>query len=98
MDRLFEIFGGVSHSKLGGADSFTDQLNCKYTVYLLSLIAILSTTKVFVDEPISCYCPAQFTGSQVDYTKKVLIIDLKFYNLLNLLFKKENKRRSYSVL
>ena len=71
MDKLLTIFGDIHHTKLGGGDSFTDQLNCKYTVYILCLVAILSTTRVFVDEPISCYCPAQFTGSQVDYTKKV---------------------------
>lgn len=71
MDKLLTIFGDIHHAKIGGGDSFSDQLNCKYTVYILCLIAILSTTRVFVDEPISCYCPSQFTSSQVDFTKKV---------------------------
>nr|ABB16292.1 innexin 11 [Hirudo medicinalis]AFC34069.1 INX9B [Hirudo verbana] len=70
MDKLFDIFGGVSQTKLGGGDSFTDQLSCKYTVYILSLVVILSTTRVFIDEPISCYCPTHFTDNQVEYTKK----------------------------
>nr|ABB16290.1 innexin 9 [Hirudo medicinalis]AFC34068.1 INX9A [Hirudo verbana] len=71
MDKLFGIFGDISHTKLGGADSFSDQLNCKHTVYILSLVAILSTTRFFVDDPITCHCPNQFTSSQVDYTEKV---------------------------
>ena len=77
MDKLFDIFGGVSQTKLGGGDSFTDQLSCKYTVYILSLVVILSTTRVFIDEPISCYCPTHFTDNQVEYTKKVASLFLK---------------------
>jgi hypothetical protein len=71
MERMFFFLGDIAHTKLGGADTFADQLNCKYTVYVLSLFAILVTTKVYVGEPISCWCPANFPGSQVDYTDKV---------------------------
>lgn len=71
MEQLFSIFGDVSHTKLGGADTFADQLNCKYTVYILTIITILSTTKVFVDEPIYCFCPEKFTDSQVNYANRL---------------------------
>lgn len=71
MEKLFSLIGDVSHTKLGGADSYSDQLNCRYTVFLLSLFALLASARVYVDEPISCFCPAEFSASQVAFAKKV---------------------------
>jgi len=71
LERLFFFLGDIHHTKLGGADSFSDQLSCKWTVFLLSLFAIISTTRIYVSDPIGCFCPANFPPSQVDYTTKV---------------------------
>lgn len=73
MDKLFQLIGDVSHVKLGGADTYTDQLNCRYTVFVLSLFAFIATARVYVDEPISCFCPAEFEASHVAFAKKVII-------------------------
>ena len=70
LERLFFFLGDIHHTKLGGADSFSDQLNCKWTVFLLSLFALISTTRIYVSDPIGCFCPANFPPSQVDYTTK----------------------------
>lgn len=71
VDQLFFFLGDINHAKLGGADSFSDQLNCKYTVFILSLFAFVVTAKFYFAEPISCFCPANFPGSQVEYTDRV---------------------------
>src|SRR6218665_1193775 len=72
MDKLFQLIGDVSHVKLGGADTYTDQLNCRYTVFVLSLFAFIAPARVYVDEPISCFCPAEFEASHVAFAKKVM--------------------------
>lgn len=71
MEKLFSLIGDVTHTKLGGADSYSDQLNCRYTVFLLSLFTLLASARVYIDEPISCFCPAEFSSSQVAFAKKV---------------------------
>ena len=70
LERLFFFLGDIHHTKLGGADGFSDQLSCKWTVFLLSLFAIISTTRIYVSDPIGCFCPANFPPSQVDYATK----------------------------
>ena len=70
-------FGDISHTKLGGADSFSDQLSCKYSVFILTMFVFITTTRVYIDEPISCFGPASWTGSQIDYVDKVSLINLK---------------------
>ena len=73
MDRLFSLiaYTGGGDSQTGGGDSFVDRLNCRYTVILLSLFAIMVTTKHYAGEPIECWCPSHFTDSHVDFTNAV---------------------------
>ena len=72
MDRLLFMFGDLSDPRLGGGDSYCDRLNCQWTVFVLLLFAILITTNMYVfGEPVSCWCPAHFENSHVDYTNKV---------------------------
>jgi len=71
MDKLFTLIDDIQHVKLGGADSYADQLNCKYTVFVLSLFAFIATARVYISEPISCYCPTEFQSSQVAFAEKV---------------------------
>ena len=70
MDRLFTLFGDEKDLKSGG-DTWCDQLNCKYTVYILVFFALMVTTRHFVDEPISCWAPSHFTSSHCEYLNKV---------------------------
>ena len=72
MDRLLFMFGDFQDTRIEGADSFSDRLNCQYTVFTLILFAIIITTnQFFVGGPVTCWCPSHFESSQVDYTNKV---------------------------
>jgi hypothetical protein len=75
MDRLYGVFFDGGDPRLGGADSFSDRLNCNYTVATILLCVVLVTTKVYVSEPVSCWCPSHFTDSHRDYTNKVNIMN-----------------------
>ncbi len=79
MDRLLMTIGDIGDSRIGGGDSFCDRLNCRYTVYILILFAILVTTKHYVGETISCWCPDHFTDSQVDYTNQICWVQNTYY-------------------
>lgn len=58
-----------SDSRIGGGNDFTDQLNSKYTVYLLVAFSLLISTNSYISDSISCWCPNNFTDAQVEYTK-----------------------------
>ena len=70
MDRLFSVFGDVNDNR-GAGDSFCDRLNSKFTVYVLVLCGLLITTRHYVGDQVSCWCPSHFTGSHRDYTNQV---------------------------
>lgn len=71
MDRLLLLFHEVSDSRLGSGNSFADRLNSRVTVSILGIFAFLVATGHYIGEPISCWCPAHFTSSNVDYANKV---------------------------
>ncbi|XP_050418681.1 innexin unc-9 isoform X1 [Patella vulgata] len=76
------ILGGVpSLKKLQGAsnDDWIDRLNHVWTVFLFALFAIVVSTGQFVGDPIHCWCPAEFTGSYVDYAKSYCWIKNTYY-------------------
>ena len=75
MERLAVALGmGQSDARVGGGDSFIDRLSCSYTVMILGIFALGVTTKQWLGEvPISCWCPAHFTGSHCDFTNKVRV-------------------------
>ena len=79
MDRLLLVLSDAGDSRVGGGDSFTDRLNCRYTTLVLGIFAILVTTKHYVGDPISCWCPAHFTDSHVDYTNKVCWVTNNYF-------------------
>ena len=74
MDRLLGVFGDIGDPRVGGADSFCDRLNCRYTVYILAIFGIMVTTVFYVGAPVACWCPSHFTDSHVEYTNKVSYI------------------------
>ena len=79
MDKLFATFGDFGDPRLGGGDSFCDRLSCRYTVFLLIIFSLLVTTKHYVGDPISCWCPDHFTDSQVDYANQICWVQNTYY-------------------
>ena len=72
MEKVVGLIADLGDTRKGGGDSFCDRLNCRYTVYVLAIIALGITTKqYFGDTPIACWCPAHFTDSHVEFTNKV---------------------------
>ena len=71
MDRLLSVLSEGRDPQAGGGDSFCDRINCSYTVLLLSVFALLVTSRVQIGDPIRCWCPPHFTPSHVAYTDKV---------------------------
>lgn len=66
-------------SRIGGADSFSDRLSCHYTVSMLAFFTFMVTTRQYVGEPISCWCPVTFSSSMVSYTNKVCWTTSTYY-------------------
>ncbi|ESO08133.1 hypothetical protein HELRODRAFT_98251 [Helobdella robusta] len=79
MDRILFLFRDAKDVNLGGADSFSDRLSCQYTVTILIIFAIMTTTRQYVSEPISCWCPNYFTRDQIDYVNKVCWTTSTYY-------------------
>lgn len=76
------IFGSwASWNKLKGNDDddWVDRINHLYTVVLLCIFAVFTGGGQYVGNPIECWCPAQFTGSYVSYTKSYCWIKNTYY-------------------
>ena len=79
MDRLFKSVLSIRELKFHVDDDYVDRLSRQYTVILTVLFAFLVSTKQFVGSPINCWCPAEFTGSHVDYTNAVCWVSNTYY-------------------
>lgn len=71
VDRLFRTMLSFNELKSYTDDDFADRLSRVYTTTLLVLLALIVSTKQFVGEPMSCWCPAYFTDSHREYTNTV---------------------------
>ncbi|KAL7672261.1 hypothetical protein ACOME3_007152 [Neoechinorhynchus agilis] len=60
-------------------DDLYDRLSRRYTVVMLTLFAVIISTKQYVGDPIACWTPAQFTGAHVEYTNYICWISNKYY-------------------
>nr|BCO10869.1 Limax innexin 3 [Ambigolimax valentianus] len=71
----------VSWSKIQGSkdDDWADRISHLWTVCLLVLFTLLISSAQYVGDPIQCWCPAQFSGAQVGYTKSVCWISNTYY-------------------
>ncbi|XP_064598074.1 innexin unc-9-like [Liolophura sinensis] len=79
---MIGVFGSLaSYNKLKGSndDDWVDRLNHIYTVVLLAIFAVFVSTGTYVGDPIQCWCPAQFTGSYVAYTKWICWVSNTYY-------------------
>ena len=73
MERIGALLGlGQKDFRFGGGDSYVDRLSSVHTVLILGMFSLGVMAKQWIgDVPISCWCPAHFTGQMCDYTNKV---------------------------
>ncbi len=74
MFHLFEHlakFTILSGRRQANCDDFVDRLNRKYTIYFLLFCVTIISSKQYVGEPISCFCPSHFTGKHFFFVVKV---------------------------
>ncbi|GAB1597361.1 innexin unc-9-like isoform X2 [Argonauta hians] len=79
---VWGVFGSFStFSRLTSAanDDWVDRMSHIYSSVILVLFAIVVTTGQLVGDPIHCWCPAQFTGAYVAYTKWICWISNTYY-------------------
>jgi hypothetical protein len=81
---MFQLFEHVAKFTIASGtgsncDDFVDRLNRKYTIYLLLLCCAIISSKQYVGEPLSCFCPSHFTGSHVEYTNNICWISNAYY-------------------
>lgn len=78
-EKLIKALQGMSDINSRLDDDFSDRLSRKYTTSILLVFAFVVSTKQFVGQPISCWCPAHFTDSHRAYTDTVCWISNTFY-------------------
>jgi len=102
MDRVLRLLVSIKESKWGdhGAgtddDGLVERLSRRYTSTLLASFAMMVTTKQFVGEPISCWCPTYFTDGQRQYTNNVCWISNTFYVPLPVRIVRSSQCSSYN--
>lgn len=81
MFHLFETLMSfvLTQDRYNSCDDFVDRLNRKYTVILLVIFVTVLNSKQYIGEPLSCFCPAHFTGAHVEYTNNICMISRSFY-------------------
>lgn len=81
MDKLLIFLSDVGDARVGGADSYSDRLSCRYTVFILSFFTLIVTARQYFKAPISCWCPKEFSTSHVAYVDRVrmMLHRCKFY-------------------
>jgi len=80
--RLDHVLGTVGSSiglKSVYDDDFIDRLNHYYTVIILIIFTVIISTNQYVGDPITCWCPADFTENRVDYTNFVCWVSNTYY-------------------
>jgi innexin len=79
---IIESLRNLSVSKrrsLKDDDFFVDRLHHRYTVAALVLFCVVVTTNQYAGEPITCWVPAQFTGSFEAYTNRLCWLQNTYY-------------------
>jgi hypothetical protein len=97
MFHLLEHLSKFSKATATGShcDDFVDRLNRKYTIYLLLLCCAIISSKQYVGEPLSCFCPSHFTGAHVEYTNNICWISNAYYVPIDDLFSVNSDKNSY---
>jgi len=79
MEKLLKSALTIRDVKFRMDDDYIDRLNRQYTVIVLICFAALVSTKQFVGKPMTCWCPAQFTDSHVDYADSICWVSNTYY-------------------
>ena len=97
MFHLFDHFGKFAAVTKNGSDcdDFIDRLNRKYTIYLLMVCCAIISSKQYVGEPLSCFCPSHFTGAHVEYTNNICWISNAYYVPIDDLFSLNGDNNNY---
>lgn len=76
------MFGSVAKwSRFTGSldDDWIDRLNHIWTVVLFIMFALVVSSSQYVGDPIHCWCPTEFSGAYVAYTKSYCWISNTYY-------------------
>ncbi|KAI0983547.1 hypothetical protein GJ496_011785 [Pomphorhynchus laevis] len=76
---FLEAISKVRQLTYSNDDDLADRISRRYTVIILTLFAVIVSTKQYVGDPIACWTPAQFTGAHVEYTNYICWISNKYY-------------------
>ena len=79
MERLFKSVLSIRELKFHVDDDYVDRLSRQYTIIMTVCFAFLVSTKQFVGTPISCWCPAEFTVSQMEYANAICWVSNTYY-------------------
>ncbi|XP_067930649.1 innexin unc-9-like [Watersipora subatra] len=79
MSGFLEAVSKVSKFALRWDDDVYDRLSHRYTVMVCALFTVIVSTKQYVGDPISCWCPATFTDAMIEYTNHVCWISNTYY-------------------
>ena len=71
MEMLLSTLSYGNDPQSGGGDSFCDRLSCRYTIFVLSVLALFVTSRVHLGDPMRCWCPSHFKSSHIAYANKV---------------------------
>ena len=82
MDHVASSIASVKDFRLGGGDSFSDRLSCRYTAAILVMFALMVTTKHYMGEPISCWCPSHLTDAQVSNILTYMFASVTTYEVV----------------
>lgn len=80
--RLTTVLGSLaSFSKISGSsdDDWIDRLNHLWTVVLMTLFAVVTSSGQYAGNPIECWVPAEFTGAYTSYAKSYCWISNTYY-------------------
>ena len=82
LSRLTTVLGSLaSFSKITGSsdDDWIDRLNHLWTVVLMTLFAVVTSSGQYAGNPIECWVPAEFTGAYTSYAKSYCWISNTYY-------------------
>jgi len=79
IETLLETMEEVSKFLMTNDDDFFDRLSRRFTVLILMVFSVAIGSKQYAGDPISCWMPAQFTGSHVEYANHMCWLSKTYY-------------------
>ena len=79
MQKVIGPIFGLKDLQFRHDDDFSDRLSRRHTTTLLLVFALVVTTKIYVGEPIKCWCPAHFTDSHKSYADIICWVQNSYF-------------------